>query len=149
MTECNSNHWLSQGAGFGHLSSKPWTHNASTIICVKIKPFFMAWPDIYWKLSVYSEFQDNVHCVHNIGPQSCVPRTWCTLYSVTNTGQFWCELTSCCTIRLISAPNGVSFWWLAWDLDIGQEFCKSGHFLVCKAEKKFLYGCMYGYGAHP
>ena len=80
MTECDSNHWLSQGVGFGHLSSKPWTRNTSTIFCVKIKPFFVTCPDIYWKLSVYSEFQNNVHCVHNIGLQSCVPRTWCTLY---------------------------------------------------------------------
>ena len=79
MTECDSNHWLSQGASFGHLSSKPWMRNTSAIFCFKIKPFFITHPDICWKLSVYSEFQDHVDCVHNKGPQSCVPSTWCTL----------------------------------------------------------------------
>src|ERR1700720_2072793 len=39
MTECDSNHWLSQGASFGHLSSKPWMRNISAIFCFKIKPF--------------------------------------------------------------------------------------------------------------
>src|ERR1700720_4743390 len=47
MTECDSNHWLSQGASFGHLGSKPWMCKTSAIFCFKIKPFFITHPDTY------------------------------------------------------------------------------------------------------
>ena len=65
MAECGSNHWLSQGAGFGHLGSKPWTCNISVRFCVKINSLQLEHLGIYFELSVYSECQENDNCVHN------------------------------------------------------------------------------------
>jgi len=80
MAEDSENHWLSQEARFGHLSSKSWTSNASAKCCVKIKPSWAGHLKIYFKLSVSSKLWENNICVHNAMSQSCVPSMWCTLY---------------------------------------------------------------------
>ena len=63
---------LSQGAGFGHLSSKSWTCKRSPKSCVKIEPSCLGHLETYWKLSVSSELWENNNCVNNVIPQSTV-----------------------------------------------------------------------------
>ena len=82
MAEGSENNWLSQGAGFGHLSSKSWTCKTSARFHVKIKPYWLGHLEMYCKLFVSSELWENDNCVYNIMSQSSVPSTWCTLYAI-------------------------------------------------------------------
>jgi len=73
MAEGSENNWLSQGAGFGHLSSKSWTCKTSARFHVKIKPYWLGHLEMYCKLFVSSELWENDNCVYNIMSQSSVP----------------------------------------------------------------------------